>query len=86
MLDPPRIASAQEASSDQSRDKTRLRRSPHCIARQIVQTQRGPRLALPALLDCVRRARSDSPNPESFWRVALSVRPRARAILSMGVF
>jgi hypothetical protein len=52
---------------------------------QIPQSQRGCRLALPLLLGCVRRDLNDRPNPDSFWRVAPSVRPRARAIIAIGI-
>jgi hypothetical protein len=63
----------------------KLRPAPCRIARQTPQSQRGRRLALPALLCCARRDLSDRPNPDSFWRVAPSVRPRARAIVAIGV-
>jgi hypothetical protein len=52
---------------------------------QTPQIQRGRRLALPLLLAGVRRDLSDRPNPDSFCRVAPSVRPRARAIIAIGV-
>jgi hypothetical protein len=63
----------------------KLRPAPRRIARQTPESQRGRRLALPALLCCARRDLSDRPNPDSFWRVAPSVRPRARAIVAIGV-
>jgi|HubBroStandDraft_6_1064221.scaffolds.fasta_scaffold13580_5 hypothetical protein len=52
----------------------------------LTRPQRARRRALPDRLDFARRDRSDSPNPLSFWRVALSERLRARAIRATGIF